>query len=443
MSSSRYSRSSSSKRTKSTAPTSASSRSRRSSAYDNAFEQHLIDNKVYLNNRKSKPGKSTGLYQILSNPRPSLSPSRFSDNAFEDFQQKHEDVTDEGEVMRDLVPIICGASDILNKQNLQFSRLEPIAGGATVDGKPDFYDGAHIEEIDKQVQEDLGPFIIPTGHRTAPVAPNFFLEAKAPKGAADVAKRQACYDGALGARAMHKLQSYGEDEPVYDGNAYTMSTTYHAGTGTLQMYTTHPTQAADGSTEYHMAQVDGWNLTGNANTFRQGATAFRNARGWAQQQRDSFIAAANERARLKNTEPSHETSDHDGIDDTTDTQDTLHAPDSSYTQEARYIQNTVAEDPVDDQLYTSQQDFQGYTSTFQSFNYDGLIESQPSTFNSPNYSSNMDQNQESETSADELALDTYTTTTTSNKRTKSSAKIASKATRYEDQSSYGRHRSKR
>ncbi|KAH8595081.1 hypothetical protein B0O99DRAFT_158040 [Bisporella sp. PMI_857] len=87
-----HSRSSGSKRTKSTAPTSASSKSRRSSAYDNDFEQHLIDNKVYPNNRKSKPGKSTGLYQILSNPRPSLSPSRFSDNAFEDFQQKGVDL---------------------------------------------------------------------------------------------------------------------------------------------------------------------------------------------------------------------------------------------------------------------------------------------------------------------------------------------------------------
>ncbi|KAH8588715.1 hypothetical protein B0O99DRAFT_638425 [Bisporella sp. PMI_857] len=194
--------------------------------------------------------------------------------------------------MKNLIPIICGDSDIPNKQNLQFTRLESIAGGATVDVKPDFYDGARVENIDKQVQKDLGPFIIPTGHQTAPVAPNFFLEAKAPKGAAGVAKRQACYDGALGACAMHKLQSYKEDEPVYDGHAYTISTTYHAGTGTLQMHTTHPTQAPDGSTEYHMTQVRAFALTSDADSFRRGASTFRNARDWAQEQRVAIISAS-------------------------------------------------------------------------------------------------------------------------------------------------------
>ena len=37
-----------------------------------------------------------------------------------------------------------------------------------------------------------------------------------PGGTAVVVKRQACYDGALGARAMHTLQSYGQPEPVYE-----------------------------------------------------------------------------------------------------------------------------------------------------------------------------------------------------------------------------------
>ncbi|KAE8453668.1 hypothetical protein EG329_009179 [Mollisiaceae sp. DMI_Dod_QoI] len=143
----------------------------------------------------------------------------------------------------------------------------------------------------------------------APVAPNFFLEAKRPSGGADVAKRQACYDGAIEARAMHQLQSYGKDEPVYDGNAYTITTTYHA--GNLNMYATHITQGLGGSPEYHMSQVDGWNTLGNPNTCRQGFTAFRNARDWAQEQRDAFILAANERARTVNAEPSSlESPDH-------------------------------------------------------------------------------------------------------------------------------------
>lgn len=37
------------------------------------------------------------------------------------------------------------------------------------------------------------------------VAPNFFLEAKAPHRAADVVRRQAMQNSAYGARAMHSL----------------------------------------------------------------------------------------------------------------------------------------------------------------------------------------------------------------------------------------------
>ncbi|KAL9118795.1 MAG: hypothetical protein Q9187_004653 [Circinaria calcarea] len=198
--------------------------------------------------------------------------------------------------MRDVVPIICGNADIPNKQNLLFTRLEPIANDTTVDAKPDFYDGARPEDIDQPIRDDLRPFIVPTRHRTAPVAPNFFLEAKAPNEGADVAKRQACYDGALGARAMHSLQSY-HQEPVYDGNAYTITSTYHAGTGTLKLYTTHLTQAEDGTPEYHMTQARGFDLTNDPDSFRQGATALRNARDWAREQRDGFISAANNRAK--------------------------------------------------------------------------------------------------------------------------------------------------
>jgi hypothetical protein len=74
-----------------------------------------------------------------------------------------------------------------------------------------------------------------TIHARAPAVPNFFLAAKPPSGNVDVAKRQATLNGALGARAMYKLQSYAAGKPVYDGNAYTITSTYHD--GTLKMYT--------------------------------------------------------------------------------------------------------------------------------------------------------------------------------------------------------------
>lgn len=45
-----------------------------------------------------------------------------------------------------------------------------------------------------------------------------------------------------------------------------------------------------------MTQLDSWGMTGNINTFRGGATAFRNARDLAKQHRDSLIRDANAKA---------------------------------------------------------------------------------------------------------------------------------------------------
>jgi hypothetical protein len=286
-----------SRQSKSTAPTSSFPKTKRTSAYNKDFEQHYIDHGVYPDNQKSKPGGLEELHQRLLQQRPSLSPSCFSDHAFEDFQQKLAGVINEDNVMRDVMPIIAGYANIPSQQNLQFTRLNSMTNCATVDPKPDFYDGARLGDIKKCVREELGPFIIPTGHRMAPVAPNFFLEAKAPQGAVDVAKRQAMQDGAYGARAMHSLQSYSQGKPVYDGYAYTITSTFHAGSGSLKLYATHPTAGPENAPEYHLTQIKGCDLTNDPDAFRQGATTFRNARDWAQEKRDTFITAANERAR--------------------------------------------------------------------------------------------------------------------------------------------------
>ncbi|KEF53887.1 uncharacterized protein A1O9_10289 [Exophiala aquamarina CBS 119918] len=105
---------------------------------------------------------------------------------------------------------------------------------------------------------------------TRPAAPNFFVEGKSAQGRADVAKRQALIDGAMGARAMHQLQNYKAEEPKYDNKARSFSATYHVGTGTLQLYAHHLTKplTPGGEPESHMTQTRSFAMTDTAERFR-------------------------------------------------------------------------------------------------------------------------------------------------------------------------------
>ena len=111
---------------------------------------------------------------------------------------------------------------------------------------------------------------MPSSRQSLPAAPNFLVEGKSASGRPDVAQRQAMYDGAVGARGVHQLQNFGSSATVYYGNAYTLSSTYHPGTGTLQMYATHPreSESRPDETEYYMTQIDSYAMTGNVSGFR-------------------------------------------------------------------------------------------------------------------------------------------------------------------------------
>jgi hypothetical protein len=63
------------------------------------------------------------------------------------------------------------------------------------------------------------------------------------------------------------------------------------------MYTSHliPPVATGEQPGFVMTQIKTWGLTGDADTFRQGAAAFRNGRDWAKRERDRAINEANER----------------------------------------------------------------------------------------------------------------------------------------------------
>ncbi|KAK2601580.1 hypothetical protein QQS21_004898 [Conoideocrella luteorostrata] len=209
--------------------------------YDRAFEQNLTDHNIFSADYEFPDGAlppelgSMGdILQARAQPRPSLSPSRFSNDDFRRFKRADARAFNEHDVTTNMIPFIegtvpdskCVAGDI------PFTHLDDIADGIIVAGKPDLYYGARPEQLN--------------------------INANSPDGTLTVASRQLCYNGALGARYMHSLQSYGQPEPEYDNNAYTISSMYHG--GTLKMYTSHPIppRAPGGRPDFVTTQIKTW-----------------------------------------------------------------------------------------------------------------------------------------------------------------------------------------
>lgn len=164
-------------------------------------------------------GKSNNWEEInrrLSQPRPSLSPSKFSEETHAEFIQADVDAVKEKQVTTSVIPIIegnikdakCCSGGIL------FTNLDHLTDGTLVPGNPDIYYGARPEQLDRRVRNELSGHITPSTQDDLPLAPNFFVAVKGPDGSLAVVGRQASYDGALGARSMHSLQSYGQEEHV-------------------------------------------------------------------------------------------------------------------------------------------------------------------------------------------------------------------------------------
>jgi hypothetical protein len=208
---------------------------------------------------------------------------------------KNDEAASEGTVMWNVFPIILGRETMPSGDNYAFNNLEPLADNIS-NPKPDYFNGSRPTQVHPNVRKDLGKYIIPSSDDSRPLLPNFFAEAKGPTGNAAQMKLQITQDLAYGARGMHKTQSYGQDQPMYDGNTYTYGATYHSGTSTLQLYGMHPTEPADpdGEPEYHTTQLTAFALTANPQQCRQGIGAFRNLQDLAKEKRDRLITYANE-----------------------------------------------------------------------------------------------------------------------------------------------------
>ncbi|RKL00424.1 hypothetical protein BFJ70_g17451 [Fusarium oxysporum] len=273
--------------------------------------QHLVDHDIYPDRYEypdgripPRPGNLEEIRQALGQPRRSLSPSVFPDDQFEAFQRADAHASKESQVIVDVIPMIEGnvGDRKCAARQVPFTNLDHLTDGTLVPGNPDLYYGARPEQLDQKVRQELGGHIIPSTQHDLPIVPNFFLEVKGPDGSAAVAKRQLLYDMALGATGYDAIRSYKADAATYDNKAYTVGCTYQD--GQLKMYASHPIEPFIPENKHGIAmtQLKAFALTNDPDTFRQGATAYRNGRDWAKLQRDQVIAQANDRIGLGSLE---------------------------------------------------------------------------------------------------------------------------------------------
>ena len=117
----------------------------------------------------------------------------------------------------------------------------------------------------------------------AAVLTNHFTEFKGPSAANYVADHQACYNGAIGARAVNELRSFSTDGSILDdNNAYTITSTYCH--GLLNIHTAHTThQHGAPQPERHTNRVGTWFLPQSSQQFREGVGAYRHSKEWAEE----------------------------------------------------------------------------------------------------------------------------------------------------------------
>lgn len=301
------SRSSRSGRTKSTnpistLPTTTTAKTKKSSAYNRDFDLHLTEHAIHSTWKSQKPDleETKAAFAV---PRPSLSPSRFSDGAFEAFQERNDQAKNENDVLANVIPTILGPSQASRfcARNTMFNNLDPLTDQTIVAAQPDMYWGAYPEQLARSARNELAGHIMPSTMLDKPMAPNVFLEVKGPEGSAAVATRQVRYDGAVGARCMHSLQNYRVDEPQYDNKPHTFSFTYQD--GYLKKYSHHMTAPTTegGRPEYHMSQLRSFGMTDMRSTFVEGATDLRNTLDLAETYRGNFIRDANAKASQTRT----------------------------------------------------------------------------------------------------------------------------------------------
>ncbi|KAJ4420639.1 hypothetical protein N0V82_004204 [Gnomoniopsis sp. IMI 355080] len=193
-----------------------------------------------------------------------------------------------------------------------WSGLGPLTDGTISPGKPDLAYATNANTLKDSIVNKLGAMILPTTSKDF-VCPNFMIAAKGPSGTQGVNDLQAVHVGALAARGMHALWSYGNSNETVDAEldtrkiARTITCTWLAGTFTMYATYRQDHQVAEDASEgsistssafptYLTSLVGAWSFnTVEDEELKKGFAAYLNGLEWAQGQREQAIERANKR----------------------------------------------------------------------------------------------------------------------------------------------------
>lgn len=277
---------------------------RKSSVYDPDFKQHLIDydvysheynyndddDSVYLNNWEK-------MNERLMQSQPSLLPLCFSCEVFQKFEKMNMQALTENKVMSKVFSIIIDTVNVSLQKNLWFENLKDLTDDFIIKAQLNFYDEAHLKELNKQIWEELRPYIMSLTNTVALCLLNFFMKSKGFNDDTLTCKNQALYDDALSAWGIYELQSYIDLKTAHDNKAYIITLTYHL-SGLLIMYTTYAVTFKNSKhqIEYHMTQLNSFAMINNSNTFWQKATFLRNDQDLTEEDQKKLIITVNTKA---------------------------------------------------------------------------------------------------------------------------------------------------
>jgi len=248
---------------------------------------------------EDKPDNFDEWLERLRQPRESK--PTFHDQ-FLEFNRRFQRADDENRIMADVYPLIEGdlkqdawhhsRQDKLCTTWAPFTEIYRIA-----QLKPDVFDGIRPSDY-VQLGNKLSRYVLPAT-TVSPKLPNFFGEFKGRDGTFRCVELQAMYDGAMGARAMHKVQNYGKDiaDEVYDNNAYTVTFTFFGATLTAHLHFIRKPERPQDYPHYVMTLLDSWTIRTREAHFTDGVTAFRNARDMAHEFREQFAEEASRKIK--------------------------------------------------------------------------------------------------------------------------------------------------